>query len=61
MLLLLPVIIPVGILLTIFMVGMIDSAESNSLASLAKLECYHCGQETEANQRKCKHCGGELQ
>jgi rRNA maturation endonuclease Nob1 len=53
--------IPVGIVLTILIVWMIDSAESNSIASLAKLECYHCGQETDANQHNCKHCGGELQ
>ncbi len=59
--LLIPVIIPVGIVLTILIVWMIDSAESKSLDSLAKLECYHCGQETDAIHRKCKHCDGELQ
>ncbi len=59
--LLIPIMIPVGIVLTILIVWMIDSAESNSIASLAKLECYHCGQETDANQHNCKHCGGELQ
>jgi len=25
------------------------------------LTCWHCGQETAAGPRRCKHCGGELQ
>jgi hypothetical protein len=58
---LIPIMIPVGIVFTMLIVWMIDSAESNSRTSLATLECYHCGQETAAQHRICKHCGGELQ
>ncbi len=40
--------------------GMIDL-----LATLfnqgAKLTCWHCGQETPANQKTCRHCHKELQ
>lgn len=61
MLLLIPIIIPVGIAGVMLIVSMVDAAESTSFASTAKLECYHCGQETNAQHRKCRHCGGELQ
>ena len=27
----------------------------------ATLTCYHCGKETVANRKTCRHCGMELQ
>lgn len=58
---LLPVLIPAFIVLVVFLVSLVDSTESSPLGGGAKLNCYHCGQETESGRRTCVHCGGELQ
>lgn len=58
---LVPIAIPVVIFLITFLVSVVDAAESSPLAGTAKLNCYHCGNETEANRKTCQHCGGELQ
>jgi ribosomal protein L40E len=58
---LVPLAIPLVFIAVAFLISLVDRAESNSLSTTAKLTCYHCGQQTAANAKTCRHCGGELQ
>lgn len=53
-----------GVLLFLqFFVSSMDQIEGSApfFEKDASLTCYHCGKETIANRKMCRHCGHELQ